>query len=103
MDVLFKGGSLLYTQLSTAARMALLLPRYVYANVAGSSAAAEAQPHPGMFAVLAVQASTLFTSAVLPSTVQHLTDQAHACGCCRRHILRGAGAAQQTTACGQQL
>lgn len=63
MDVIFKGGSLLYTQLSTAARMALLLPRYVYANVAGSPAAA--QPHPGVPPVLAGQAGT--SSCLLPA------------------------------------
>jgi hypothetical protein len=43
MDVLYKGGSLLYTQLSTAARMALLLPRYVLANTTRTAA----EPHPG--------------------------------------------------------
>jgi hypothetical protein len=48
MDVLYKGGSLLYTQLSTAARMALLLPQYVVANLhPQSAAAAAAGTHPG--------------------------------------------------------
>lgn len=43
--------------------MALLLPRYVYANVAGSPAAA--QPHPGAPAALAGQTGT--SSCLLPA------------------------------------
>lgn len=49
MDVLYKGSSLLYTQLSTAATCALLLPRYVLANLTSSSTptSTAAEPHPG--------------------------------------------------------
>jgi hypothetical protein len=47
MDVVYKGGSLLYTQLSTVARMAVSLPRYVLANLSHQQSPA-AEPHPGV-------------------------------------------------------
>lgn len=47
MDVVYKGGSLLYTQLSTVARMALSLPRYVLANLMQQQSPA-AELHPGV-------------------------------------------------------
>jgi hypothetical protein len=47
MDVVYKGGSLLYTQLSSVARMALSLPRYVLANLSQQQSQA-AEPHPGV-------------------------------------------------------
>jgi len=44
MDVLYKGTSLLLTQITTAARIALSLPRYVIANATQQTADS---PHPG--------------------------------------------------------
>ena len=49
MDVLYKGGSLLYTQLSTVACMVASLPRYVYASIKQQEQqqSTAAGPHPG--------------------------------------------------------
>jgi hypothetical protein len=47
MDVLYKGGSLIYTQITAVARMVCMLPVLVVANVFQHQSAAQQQQHPG--------------------------------------------------------